>query len=186
MSGQPPPSSHSGIPPQPINPYEPSGTRVKIAALASKVPAGRHYQSRLDWRDRHALLRSVAPGRVAVVLSAIVWLKECYEHIAVWGAALRDDYPLFGDPLAISRAVLAVFWMALGVFALYMCWLEWTYCDRLQAAAGGRGTWRPWSSLHFRIAWLSAALSVLTIAVAVGGWLIIRWEMAEGLSQIGP
>ena len=187
MSGQPPQNSHTGIPPQPINPYELSRTgEATPEREASTSAADRHYDSRLDWHDRRALLRSIAPGRVAVIATGIVWLKVCYQYLAEWGSALVGDVPLFNDAIGLSNAFLALLWMMYGLLILYMCWLSWLYCDRLQESAGGRGPWRPWSQLHYRTAWLSAAGAVLAIVLEAGYWLLNRWELAEGLAQIGP
>ncbi len=184
MSGESPPSSHMGGSSQPINPYEPSrsGDRTDLPQNMASEDHGHHFQSRLDWADRQALLRSVGPRRLAVVLGGLLWLKMGYEHIAAWSAALTGEARQFTDAIDLAIGVLAILWFVQGALNVYLCWLDWHYCDQLQAAAGGRSnSWNAWSRLHLRTARLLMAICILAFVVEAGGWLVGRWETAGGL-----
>jgi hypothetical protein len=186
MSDASSPSSHTGGVPQPINPYEPSRSsdRTDLPQNIASEDHGHHFQSRLDWADRQALLRSVGPTRVAIVLSSLLWMKSGYEYVAAWATALAGEARQFTHAVDWAIGLLAVLWLVQGALTLYLCWLNWHYCDRLQAAAGGHSnSWNAWSRLHYRTARLSLAIYVLAFAVEAGWWLMSRWEIAEGFAQ---
>ena len=174
MSGQVPP----------INPYEPSRSAgVPAADEPAASDTEFQFNSRLDWSDRRALLRSIGPTRVAVVCNAILWLKALFDYGQAWTTSLASGEPIIADAInLIAIPLLGLLWAFQGLLIIYLCWLDWKYAERLQAAAGGRKrSWNEWSVLHYRTARLAAIACVLALLIEAGDWMITRWDAAAAL-----
>ncbi len=166
----------------PVNPYEPSAhvsEPVRPSPITDEAP-GPHYASRLDWSDRQALLKSLGPIRLTVVIGGLYWLK----NVVLYGSYLtnvvtrRETF----NGASMVFAALAASWMFQGVLHLYAYRLDWMYAESLQAVAGGRtASHRDWTRLHYRTWWLSALCWILAIGTEVATWLVQRWAMAETL-----
>lgn len=164
----PPPSGQ----PQSINPYAPSRVpdgELKPAELA--LPTERHYQARLTWADRRALLRSIGPVRLGVVASWLIWLHIVYVYVTEWAAFLWTVG--LSDLETAVRFASAAFLVGQGFLVFYACHVEWKYAEALRLVAGGTtADMRSWSSLHWRTSWLWAVIATITLAATVSYWLI--------------
>ena len=163
----------------PINPYEPSAHVSEPVGLSSQSEptSGPRYTSRLDWRDRQALLKSLGPIRLTVVIGGLYWLKNVVYYAGAAANLVTRSEPIDGPGIAF--AMLATSWLFQGVLSLYSYRLYWNYADSLQAAAGGRtASHHDWTQLHYRTWWLSALCWILAAATDAGNWLVQRWAMA--------
>ena len=125
----------------------------------------------MDWGDRRNFLNSVGPTRIAAVCSALLWLKSTYELVRLWYVYLSVD-PLEGWPNIVMLG-LALVVLFQGLVALYGCWLDWKYAERLREVAGGEtACMAHWSQLHLRTAWLYAAVGVLGLVSEIGQWIV--------------
>ena len=167
-----------------INPYQPSANparpaRTNPAALDSGGP---HYQARLDWPDRQALLRAIAPQRLGIAISVVIVFKRLFEHIVVWGSALWRNEHGMGDAIGLAAAALAFVYLCSLILELYPCRLAWLYADRLQDLAGGQtASASEWSQLSYRLSWWSAAAAILYLGLEAGYWVLERWSTASNL-----
>lgn len=166
------------------NPYAPSQAHRPHTARETSLAEGapRHFVARWSWRDRSLLLRSVPLERVAVIASALLWLKSLYEHAVEWQQFFLIDR--LRDELDVAWSVASVVYVFQGLLALYCCWLGWQYADRLREVAGGSTSqMHAWAALHYRTAWYAAAASVLMISADATYWFVTRillWSGAGG------
>jgi hypothetical protein len=162
--------------PKHTNPYAPSQTHqphLRQALGSGGEMATRHFVARWTWRDRSLLLRSVPLERVAVVASALLWLKSLYEHAAIWRQFFLTDR--LRDASDVAMTVAGAVYVLHGVLALYCCWLGWQYADRLREVAGGSTSqMQAWAAMHYRTAWFAAAASVLMISADAMYWFVTQ------------
>jgi hypothetical protein len=162
----------------PINPYETSQT-AEPQTTANAETRRRdevEFSARLTGADRRDLLRSVGPTRVMAVLSLVLWVKQLYSHVTIWGAAIVFEGYGLSHGYEVLSTVIGFAWLAQGVLSIYGIWLEWQYAGILAESVGGRAsTLRPWTSLHYRTARLWMAIAILHLSVEFASWLHERW-----------
>ena len=149
---------------EPINPYE-SSKSAEVPISVHKAPQleSRRYNARLDWSDRQVLLRSLTPGRIAVVAWALLWGKDLYDYLMACFAWLTSDEFIW-DSLNIAIAGQGLFYVVQVILMLYLSWLGWQWIDRLQdVAAGKSNSFNRWSQLHLRSEKLGAIAAALAI-----------------------
>lgn len=166
----------------PVNPYEPSAhvsEPVRPSPITDESP-GPHYASRLDWSDRRALLKSLGPIRLSVVIGGLYWLRSiAYYASALANIVTRHDQ--FDGP-SITFSAFAACWLLLGVLHLYTYRLDWLYAESLQSLAGGRTpSHRDWTRLHLRTWRLSALIWILFLALTAADWLVRRLTIAAAV-----
>lgn len=171
MSSEQPPLGRQE---QSINPY--AASRVPDAALEPAEPFAppteRHYQARLTWANRRALLRSVAPVRVAVVVIVLWWIKNLYEYSGAWIQFFRSQPIVVLYPADLVGLAAWGMFATIGVLSLYLCWLDWRYADSIQRVAGGQTTdMSAWTELHFRTARLACFTAVMQLAMDLVTWI---------------
>lgn len=149
---------------EPINPYEASqSAEVPISVHKAPQLESRRYNARLDWSDRLVLLRSLTPGRIAIVAWALLWGKDLYDYLMAciaWFASNETNW----DSLEIALAGEGLLYMVRVFLMLYLFWLGWQWIDRLQdVAAGKSNSFNRWSQLHLRTEKLGAIAAALAI-----------------------
>jgi hypothetical protein len=162
----------SGGSPQDVNPYAASNVPEPAGPFRAYIgpPLQRHYQARLAWADRHALLRSVGAVRLTAVVLAVWWIRNLYEHFDVWTRFFVTDG--IADLWDLTSLFLGVIFIAQGLLSVYLCWLSWIYAESLRQVAGGATTdMRPWSRLHWKTAWLGALAAILGLGVDLISWI---------------
>jgi hypothetical protein len=157
---------------EPINPY--AASPIGDAPLTPGRQPGeepvRHYQARLTWSDREALLCSVGPARIAAVFGAILQFKAVYK-IAQPFCAIVYHFPDEGD--IVQLGVMAVSFLTVGLASLYLCWAMWRYAEVVRRIAGGSATtMADWSRLHYRTIWLAAAVALSAFALKASYWFV--------------
>jgi hypothetical protein len=175
----PAPSSHPGREPQPVNPYAASrhaAAQDQIDSSRDAVPPRPTFGVQMTWIDRQAFLRSVGPIRFGVLCSALLWIKQFVDLFRDWQVAEFDPRNAWNEEIYV---VLALSIVVQGVFAFYLCWLDWRYADAIREMAGGTtASMRAWSGLSYRTSWVSAIWFGLAVATEM-----LRWFVAEVLSS---
>jgi hypothetical protein len=154
-----------------INPYESSKSAEEPVAVQKSSELGtRHYNARLDWSDRQALLRSLAPGRVALAVWAILRGLDLYAYMTACITWFSSDKAIW-DLLNIAIAGNGLLYVVQVLLMLYLFWLEWQCIDRIQeVAAGNTPSFNRWSQLHLRsekLAAIAAAFAIFSEVVRI-------------------
>jgi hypothetical protein len=150
------------------------------AAGPDREPIIRHYQARLDWADRKALLRSIAPARIIAALCIVLWLMSLYELVREWAPSLafNSNWSVF----TAAMFPLAIAYVIVGVISVYANWLGWKYADALRQAAGGSSrNLTYWTRLHYAMFWWVAVGLVLSTLL---DWIMrLVWYLFETSSH---
>jgi len=130
----------------------------------------------MDWPDREAFLRSVAPLRIAAVCNAFIVVKTIYSvGQQRYLMATLPPMPGFNDRFDYLDALLDVGLLAAAFLGLYSAWLLWRLADVVCGVAGGKNSsMHAWSRLHWRWTWVIAVIGAYAALSNVVVWFLTR------------
>ena len=150
-----------------VNPYSVGGNEVERPSSDPHVK----WRVRFDWRARRTFFRSILPMRLVAIVFAVITIRNTLPALEV---SYRNAIGTAGGE-AILFYVLLTASVAMCLFALYMCWTQWTYADAVVAVVGGKAAdMQKWSHIHLQLMWLHASAGLILLSSGVLRWLISR------------